>query len=233
MWSMQRKGDGFRDGGCVMDCTRGVSACICLLSVCLCTSARAASEPDQYQNQTTEARAAYGNDILIAQTFTAGRSGVLDRLKIGLGAAGATTVEVRDTVGGAPGSEILGEVTLSAGSVDGWNTLDFSPQRIPLTAGTLYAIVLFSDNASATNNAWANWDPNSYAGGEMWWKHKTGDWSSDFSLTPGPGGQGDLQFRVYIDDLSAAQPAVPAPRALLMAGIGAAGVCHLRRRAAI
>jgi DNA-binding beta-propeller fold protein YncE len=110
----------------------------------------------------------------LAQTFTAGVTGGLDRVGLYLdngSATGPLTVEIRNTSGGAPGSTVLASASVPAASVTpsgGWVGVDF-PSPAPVTSGTQYAIVAYTgDTGRKTFYQWFFSGSHPYAGGAMW-----------------------------------------------------------------
>jgi len=78
-----------------------------------------------------------------AQTFTAGRSGVLVGINIDIQGTGSSRlhVAIRTVSAGTPTATILGETKLSSGSAPLSQLISF-PQTINITAGVQYAIVV-------------------------------------------------------------------------------------------
>ena len=205
---------------------RRFGACIAV-SLLICASVWAGPTLDQYQalaNTATTSTAGGFTPRVIAQTFTAGESGLLDHLEIGntfgMAVLPARTpiVEIRDTVAGQVGSTILGTVQLSTYMASGgWSTFDFQLQNVQITADEMYAIVV---RPSTVGNVTVglNRDSASYGGGNLW-EYRSGVWQID---------DGDMQFRTYVD-----VAAIPAPGALLLGSLGAGCVAWLRRRASL
>jgi hypothetical protein len=102
------------------------------------------------------------SDESLAQTFTAGLTGGLDRVELLLGAPDSVptdrlTVEIRNVAGGSPAATVLatGSVPPSAvSSTDAWIPITFGT-AVPLTAGTQYTIVAYSDVDNAHSYFWA------------------------------------------------------------------------------
>ena len=88
-----------------------------------------------------------GVDYTVAQTFTASRSGRLDRVELGLfrrGNPGDLTVQIRGVnADGTPSATVLGSTTVPAATIglDAQQWLSV-PISAPSVAGTKYAIVL-------------------------------------------------------------------------------------------
>jgi hypothetical protein len=155
-----------------------------------------------------------GNDVRIqsdeslAQTFTAGLTGGLDRVELLLGAPDSVpnvplTIEIRDVSGGSPGTSVLatGSVAPSAvSSTDAWVPITFT-SAVPVTAGTQYSIVAYSNVDNTHSYFWAIAFADPYPAGANFFQTVT---------PPGPtwtlsGLGGDLAFKTYVE--------VPAPPA--------------------
>jgi hypothetical protein len=100
-----------------------------------------------------------------AQTFTAGVTGALDSVDLGLDLPGSTytttaNVRIESVANGMPAGTVLATAAPVALTMNGWVAFTFaSPARV--TKGTQYAIVLV-----APTPAWGISDLNPYAGGQ-------------------------------------------------------------------
>jgi hypothetical protein len=140
-------------------------------------------------------------DESLAQTFTAGLTGPLDRVELLLGYPDSApdaplTVEIRDTSGGSPGTTVLasGSVAPSAVSAnDAWVPITFGTAT-PVTAGTKYAIVAYSAADSSHSYFWAIDYPDPYPAGGSFYSASP----PNSTWTPAAFG-GDQAFKTYVE----------------------------------
>jgi hypothetical protein len=130
--------------------------------------------PDQQQPSATDFLVV-AQGLSRAQTFTAGRTGILDRADLSIfrdaAAVAPLTVEIRTTINGAPGSTVLASATLTPAQVPA--SPAFTPILLhpgaPVVAGTQYAIVLYSTASTPQVNGY-NWSraasTNAYLAGQ-------------------------------------------------------------------
>lgn len=193
---------------------------------------------DQHQ-ENQDSLYGVGGPTLMAQTFTAGLTGVLCHIEIG-NTTGFTwsgvsppVVQIRNTVvdtqGVQPGSTVFGTVTLSEPvPFNGWTPpISFLTRGIDVTAGQMYSIVLWASDPTESVSVGAT-KLNSYDRGALWaW----GQWDEGseverwglLSGTPDTPVW-DMQFRTYVLP-------VPLPAGVWL-GICAVGVAgwHLKRQ---
>lgn len=198
-----------------------------VLALLLCSAAWAAPVLDQSQI-IWNSSVPLGDGNILGQTFTAGLSGKLTGVELGMNTISAAvpisgypfTVEVRTTASHLPTDTILASVLMPDGCSSGWNSIDFSSQNVHLVAGTKYAIVVWDDDVPSaegySNRLRCNTDGNSYPGGQR-------VLSTPFGWYPTAS---DIQFRTYVDTAYA----IPAPSALALAGIGSVLATRLRKR---
>jgi hypothetical protein len=145
----------------------------------------------------------------LAQTFTAGLTGSLDRVELLAGAPDSVpdapmTVEIRNVSGGSPGTTVLaaGSVPPSAvSSTDAWVPVTFGTAT-PVVAGTQYSIVAYSSVDNTHSYFWAIDFPDPYPGGATFYQIFSPP-SSTWTLS---GLGGDQAFKTYVE-----VPAPPAP----------------------
>ena len=105
-----------------------------------------------------------------AQTFTAGQSGKLDQVDLYLDKVSPPlqlNIELRNAVGGSPGTQVLANAILSPSAVPAsaaFVPVNF-PASVPVTAGTQYAIVAYTGSAIPNGYEWGDQNGNPYAGG--------------------------------------------------------------------
>jgi len=107
---------------------------------------------------------------LMAQTFTAGTTGQVDRVSLLSDSSYAfvrLTVQIQSvTTGGAPSGTVLGSTSYS-GTLPFKTFTDFAfNPGVPVTAGTKYAIVV--SRSVGTFNWYNSWQANLYLGGQLY-----------------------------------------------------------------
>ena len=167
----------------------------------------------------------------LAQTFTAGIDGDLDRVDLLLRVVNTPTlpltVEIRDGTADTPGGAVLASQSVAPSGI----TASFAlvsitfPVPAPVAAGTQYAIVTYSATAPPTHYSWARSPSDVYAGGRGLY----------VSASPPPGiwvddGGSDHVFQTYV-----APPPTPSTPATSPAptttGLQAAALARCKQRA--
>jgi hypothetical protein len=138
----------------------------------------------------------------VAQTFTAGLSGGLDRVDLHLGKGGAAgdltaplTVEIRNAAGVSPGATVLATASVPPTAVT--TTAVFIPVTFttpaPVVEGTRYAIVAYTSQPNTRFYTWSVNASNPYSAG-----------ASYFTPASPPGGAWtefagvDTTFKTYV-----------------------------------
>ncbi|MFC1806105.1 hypothetical protein ACFL09_03905, partial [Planctomycetota bacterium] len=138
---------------------------VAVLAILVCVAGAALAVPVLDQAQPVESGlAGFGGTggSRIAQTFVAGKTGLLHHVDVGFRteSADATELSIRTTASGIPTETVLGSAVL-ASLVVGWNTIDLASEGIFMTAGTPYALAL-TDLAAAPvgqKDLGVQWDP--------------------------------------------------------------------------
>ena len=174
-----------------------------LFLVLVAPSASAGVSIDQRQETQTELNgiALVGSQIG-AQTFTAGRNGVLDQVDLLLnryGTPGSLTVEIHTTQAGVPTTRVLASGAALDTSLDGvpdtfqWVSAALRPTLV-VRKGIQYAIVLRDAGGAVFPSdyfVWADANGDPYAGG-------AGLSSVDGGATWYPAPGEDFAFRTYL-----------------------------------
>lgn len=195
--------------------------------------AEAAVVLDQVNNPVTNAIADGAPGTLIGQTFTVGRSGFLDNIRVNFVGTPDSDFDIdfhlarivdgealfsQSIAVSAPSSESLSLMPLDT-DPSHWMKLDLSALNISVQAGDQFAIAVEPlDNPVQT--FWSATRADSYAGG---YSFAIGNLSDQvFTLKP----PGDLEFATYISS------AVPEPGewTMLIAGFGLIGLAMRKRK---
>jgi hypothetical protein len=172
----------------------------CLLPA-LAPSAAIADTLDQQQpTGGSDVRVDTGESL--AQTFTAGLTGPLDRVELLLGAFDSPpdapmTVEVRNVSGGSPGTTVLASGSVAPSSVspaEAWVQIPFGTTA-PVTAGTKYSIVVYSSVDTSHSFFWAIDFPDPYPAGASFYQTASPPNSTWTLAALG----GDQAFKTYVD----------------------------------
>jgi len=183
----------------------------------------------------------------LAQTFTPLVSRQLDHVDLHIcdeygNPTVPATISIVQTVAGAPTGATLGQVVVSGFTIDtaydvnndgtidvsgGWNSIDFLPESVELTAGTLYAIVISNNDPSyltpPTDALFAQVGivaaEDLYSQGVLW-TSRSSTWAP-LALESYPSGFSDAVFRTYM---------VPEPATLGLLIMGGLAFLRVRRR---
>lgn len=163
-----------------------------LLATLLPGSAMAAAVVDQSNNPSGTPEPTIGTPGAIAQTFTAGKTGLLTEVDLYMNGTGTYPVTIETTTGaGLPAGDNLaggsGTVTSGGGA---WVPFPLtSPAAV--TAGHQYAVVFNTGNTAA---AWGS--PDTYAGGQA--LIVNGTWMSMQAWLPSSTLY-DFAFKTFVD----------------------------------
>ena len=129
---------------------------------------------DQQNSVVATGSAVAKSDVWLAQTFTAGATGTLNKAQLSLkhdvGFAGDTVTSVSifpTDAGGSPTGATLGTATVNASAVATIEAVvTFTGFNVPVTAGTTYALVLGTNGADGPHSVfWFHSGDNGYAAG--------------------------------------------------------------------
>jgi hypothetical protein len=179
------------------------------LLACPLPSSALAGDLDQQQPDGSGGLVAIISNQSLAQSFTAGRSGLLDQVDLDLQKNNSPTVlsvELRNVAAGVPGTQVLAAASVSASSVP--TTLGFVavgfPVPAPVTAGTQYSIVAYTASASPNFYQWGEQGPNPYPSGAAFGN------SSSPPTTGWIANGWDQAFKTYVAPPTVAAPAAPS-----------------------
>jgi hypothetical protein len=157
----------------------------------------------------------------VAQTFTAGKSGLLTRVALWMDQADSsahTLIRILTTSGGTPTNQQIGSSGTSypAGAAD-WVYFDLETPA-PVSAGTQYAIMFSTNFGGWTTRAYGSGD--TYAAGRAFELDYSTGWGN-----PSTPGLLDFAFQTYVDPATTPAPTVPptAPPTVTAAPTDGAG----------
>jgi hypothetical protein len=188
----------------------GLGVSLAALGALLIPAAASAGTLDQEQALSSGAsHSIYDDDGMgssgqsVAQTFTAGLTGDLDQVDMNISKFGTPTadltVQIWDTVGGTPVNVLATESVPAASltTTPAFTPVTFDP-RVPVTAGTQYAIVAWAATPFASPYSWTEAGANPYAAGEL----RVQLAPNASPPTPGfwgpSGATFDMTFRTYV-----------------------------------
>jgi len=159
---------------------------------------------DQQNDVTGSATADSTNGGIteLAQTFTVGITGTLNRVEVQLarffGSGGDMVLSIYNTSGGLPigpslGSKSLPWTVIPSTGYD-YQVFDLNSVSIPATAGTVMAFVLSSTSGGATGGPRNSFTLNSYPGGEA--QYRTANSNDPWQAFP---NSHDYGFKIYVD----------------------------------
>jgi len=172
-------------------------------------------------------------DWRIAQTFTAGMSGKLEKVDLHLtnvfdSELYPSTVSIVNVNGGVPDGALLGEA-FTGPLAAGVNSIDFSSDSIYLTSGVQYGIVMTNDDPAhyfGPSTQWRSTSTDVYAGGSVWSFSSTTGWVQSYEpedpLFP-------IETYFDKDTVFTTHMAVPAPSSLLLVSCGSLLLLRKRR----
>ena len=182
--------------------------------VVLATSVSARPVTDQ-QTPYGESQIEVGGtfNYLVAQTVTAGVSGDLMRVELGIGCTGGELiVEIRDLWPGrpVPGTVVRSTTTIPAADIPNppaVHTFDLAT-RVTMNTGDQFAIVLRNDTGVCKAiKAPRSIDGTAYRGGQGWFQRASGPAESWFQFLDF-GDTGDLGFKTIVNVAADSPPCI-------------------------
>jgi hypothetical protein len=184
---------------------------------------------DQVQEEGGDCWLVICGDWSIAQTFTAGITGQLQKVDLYLentftypDPSNATlhpiNVSIVHVVDSAPSGSVLGEVYVED-SQEGFNSIEFLLESVFLSAGNQYGIVVTNDDIERYDNHSTQWTAtlsDVYSAGALWSYTSETGWVQEVQ-PPDP----TLPVETFYDKDAAFRTwMVPEPGALLFLGLG-------------
>lgn len=180
-------------------------------------AATAAGPVDQQYLGPANSNSTLYSNVLLGQSFTAGRTGLLDQVAVFIertGSPGPITVQIQKTSSGVPGGPVLATTTVAESAIStaaGWLTVPFSSPAVVLN-GQQYAITLASGgDGSSTYYSLYLHGANPYAGGTS-----TAAFTPSFVWQILPGY--DFLFQTFVSSLSVSLTADVTPKPLVPSG---------------
>jgi hypothetical protein len=174
------------------------------------------------QQQTNQSSGfGVGSGQSVAQTFTAGITGDLDGVDLALQAvdspASPLTVEIRSVIPGSIGATALASAIIQPGSLPTADTAFVAiplATQVPVSAGSSYAIVLYTAAVFPHTYAWGGANSDVYAGGTAL---LTASSPPNNTWTPATD---DQAFKTYVVPASSpTPPAAPGPTGIQAAAL--------------
>jgi PKD repeat protein len=194
-----------------------VAALAALLPLALATPAQASTDTVDQSLVLSNAFSSQSGINFMAQTFTAGLSGGIDRVSLPvstLNSFGKFTVSIYSVSSGKPTATALGSAPTFSGTLyccSSWIDFAFSPS-VSVTSGTMYAIVIQRTLGSVRWND--SGTANLYAAGAQWLASSATTWAL--------GSHQDFGFKELVVTNVNTPPAVAADRAALSVNEGTA-----------
>jgi PKD domain/Bacterial Ig domain len=159
-----------------------------VLTLAFSVGAQAAVTDAVDQSQTLNLSAVTVGQM--AQTFTAGVTGRLDRVSLYTAGAGFGTVQIQTVTGAFPAGSTLGTASFSGSFVRGFHDFTLAP-AIPITNGSHYAIV-FKPLGRSVFTWYTSGGVDAYSGGQAYIGCSGCSWTTD------PRYAADFAFKTWV-----------------------------------